>query len=82
MCKNGESVWFKRNTVDGSEIWRSPVEVGSGHPMIYLVSKNIQTGVSNGISEPSTVLAVSSACPMGFRDLCIQTSPFQHSCRW
>ena len=44
------------DAVDGSEIRRSPVEVGSWNPIIYQVlAPSNRWLVGNGISEPSTV---------------------------
>ena len=43
------------DTVDGSEIWRSPVEVGSLSYYLRRVLAPSQV-VGTGISEPSTVL--------------------------
>ena len=42
------------HTVDGSEIWRSPVDMVQ-IPIIYQGFSTIQTVVGLGISEPSTV---------------------------
>jgi len=55
----GERNWFTSNIanycVDGSEILRSQVEVGSWSPIIYRgFGGTIQTVVGDRISEPST----------------------------
>jgi len=47
--------------VDGSEILRSPVEVGVVYPIIFQGVLYIQTVVGNGISEPNNLASWSTS---------------------
>ena len=55
-------------TVDGSEILRSPVEVGSlSHYLQGFIHPKSQVGFSRRISEPSTVWSIQNHLDVGYR---------------
>ena len=79
FCSNKNVLWTKirhkihdkpilgffKTAVDGSEIRRSPVEVGSWNPFLYEGFSTIQPVVGLGISEPSTVVLFSFGSALG-----------------